>query len=70
MCLILVLLISSGLQYGYPPDREDFEDLEQQAFIGIMDSVQHYDSTLFKAICLILVLFDIGIVRWLVSRTR
>ncbi len=35
----------TGLQYGYPPDREDFEDLEQQAFIGIMDSVQHYDST-------------------------
>ena len=34
----------TGLQYGYPPDREDFEDLEQQAFIGIMDSVQHYDS--------------------------
>lgn len=33
----------TGLQYGYPPDREDFEDLEQQAFIGIMDSVQHYD---------------------------
>lgn len=29
----------TGLQYGYPPDREDFEDLEQQAFIGIMDSV-------------------------------
>lgn len=35
----------TGLQYGYPPDREDFGDMEQQAFIGIMDSVQHYDST-------------------------
>lgn len=35
----------TGLQYGYPPDKEDFEDLEQQAFIGIMDSIRHYDST-------------------------
>lgn len=35
----------TGLQYGYPPDREDFEDLEQQAFLGILESVKHYDST-------------------------
>lgn len=36
----------TGLQYGYPPDKEDFEDLEQQAFIGIMESVKHYDSSI------------------------
>ncbi len=35
----------TGLQYGYPPDREDLEDLEQQAFLGILESVKHYDST-------------------------
>ncbi|MCM1543102.1 MAG: sigma-70 family RNA polymerase sigma factor [Blautia sp.] len=35
----------TGLQYGYPPDREDFEDLEQQAFIGIMESIHIFDST-------------------------
>lgn len=35
----------TGLQYGYPPDREDFEDLEQQAFIGIMESVHIFDSS-------------------------
>lgn len=35
----------TGLQYGYPPDKEDFEDLEQQAFIGILESVRYYDSS-------------------------
>lgn len=35
----------TGLQYGYPPYKEDFEDLEQQAFIGLLDSVHRYDST-------------------------
>lgn len=34
----------TGLQYGYPPDKEDFEDLEQQAFIGIMESTRYYDG--------------------------
>lgn len=35
----------TGLQYGYPPDREDFEDLEQQAFLGILESIRYYDSS-------------------------
>lgn len=35
----------TGLQYGYLPDKEDFEDLEQQAFIGIMDAIRYYDSS-------------------------
>lgn len=35
----------TGLQYGYPSDKEDFEDLEQQAFIGIMEAVERYDSS-------------------------
>jgi len=35
----------TGLQYGYPPDKEDFEDLEQQAFIGILESVRYYESS-------------------------
>lgn len=35
----------TGLDRGNWSDRQDFEDLEQQAFIGIMESVQRYDST-------------------------
>lgn len=35
----------TGLDRDRYPDRQDFEDLEQQAFIGIMESINHYDST-------------------------
>lgn len=35
----------TGLDHDKWPDSQDFEDLEQQAFIGIMDSIRHYDST-------------------------
>lgn len=35
----------TGLDRGKWSDRQDFEDLEQQAFIGIMESVHRYYST-------------------------
>jgi DNA-directed RNA polymerase specialized sigma subunit len=34
----------TGLDRNNWNDRQDFEDLEQQAFIGIMESIPKYDS--------------------------
>lgn len=34
----------TGLDRDRWPDCQDFEDLEQQAFLGIMESIQRYDS--------------------------
>lgn len=34
----------TGLDRGKWSDIQDFEDLEQQAFLGIMDCIQHFDS--------------------------
>ena len=35
----------TGLDYWKWSDRQDFEDLEQQTFIGLLESIRHYDST-------------------------
>lgn len=34
----------TGLEHGKWSDRQEFEDLEQQAFLGILDSIPRYDS--------------------------
>lgn len=36
---------TTGLERGKWSDQQDFEDLEQQAFIGIMDCIHHFDSS-------------------------
>lgn len=36
---------TTGLEREKWSDRQDFEDLEQQAFIGLLDSIHRYDST-------------------------
>lgn len=35
----------TGLEHWKWSDRQDFEDLEQQAFLGLLDCIPHFDST-------------------------